>query len=828
MTAITQEPREPELEVLLNLLSTEEQIALLAGSDFWHTVAIERLGIPRLRVTDGPAGARGTRFDGPASVNVPCSTALAATWNPALVEEVGHLLGREARAKGARTLLAPTVNLHRTPIGGRNFECMSEDPYLTARVAVAYVSGVQAEGVASCIKHFVGNDTEFERMSIDSRIDERTLRELYLVPFEAAVREAGVMAVMTSYNRINGPFAADNAALISDVLRGEWGFDGLVMSDWFGLHSTVEGVVAGVDLEMPGPTMHRGVKLADALGRGEVTTEHIRQRARAVLVLLDRLGVLRDGEPSAEITVDSGADRDLVRRAGASGMVLLRNEPTDASRRVLPLDVHALRKVAVIGPNAEVGQVMGGGSAHVTPTHTRHPLDALHQRLGSLGVEVVHGAGCSIHRRLPELNLGLCGPVEIEYFTGPSELDRVGAVPALVATTGTARLMWLTDPLERGASEAPFGARLTTMLTADVSGPWRFGIESVAASRVLVDGIVLLDNSELPTGGSFFGMGKAELTAEVVLEAGRTYLLQAEVRCEVTGMSPGGINLGALAPTFGDAMIDALDLAASADVSIVVVGTNDDWESEGWDRETLDLPGRQNELIASVAAVSERTVVVVNAGSPVAMPWLGDVDAVLMAWFPGQEFGDSLVDVLLGELEPQGRLPVTFPARLSDTPAYEHHPGRTGVSHYLEGRLMGYRWYDTTGRKPLFGFGFGLGYAELSITASRLVDPWNVEVDVANASDRAGVEVVQVYIHRSRSADESPGGSGDEPEQRLAGFARVAVPPGGSVTTRIALDPRAYQSWSVDSHRWEQFGDVFEVRVGRSSRHIGARFDVRP
>ena len=254
----------------------DEQVSLLAGADFWHTVAIERAGIPAMRVSDGPAGARGTLFEGgPASVNIPCGTSLAATWDPSLVEEIGHLLGKEARAKGARVLLAPTVNLHRTPIGGRNFECMSEDPYLTARTAVGYVRGLQAEGVAACIKHFIGNDTEFERNTIDSRIDERTLRELYMVPFEAAVKEAGVMSVMTSYNRINGPWAADSVEMIDVVLRGEWGFDGLVMSDWFGLHSTAEGVVAGLDLEMPGPTLHRGQQLVDAVAEGFAQGAHV-------------------------------------------------------------------------------------------------------------------------------------------------------------------------------------------------------------------------------------------------------------------------------------------------------------------------------------------------------------------------------------------------------------------------------------------------------------------------------------------------------------------------------------------------------------------------
>ena len=281
-------------------------------------------------MSDGPVGARGTRFDGPASLDVPCSTALAATWEPDLVERIGQVLGRETKAKGAGVLLAPTVNLHRTPTGGRNFECMSEDPYLTSRIAVGYVQGLQSEGVAACVKHFVGNDTEFERMSIDSQIDERTLRELYLVPFEAVVKEAGVLAVMTAYNRINGPFAADSEPMLRGVLRGEWGFDGLVMSDWFGLHSTTEALAAGLDLEMPGPTRCRGQALIDAVERGDVSVELVRGAALNVLTLMDRVGTLAGEGPGPELTRDDPDDRALIRLAGAKGMVLLRNVP-DAS-----------------------------------------------------------------------------------------------------------------------------------------------------------------------------------------------------------------------------------------------------------------------------------------------------------------------------------------------------------------------------------------------------------------------------------------------------------------------------------------------------------------
>jgi len=829
---MTRPDTEAHIDDLVDSLTIEEQVSLLAGADFWHTVAIERVGIPAMRVSDGPAGARGTLFEGgPASVNVPCGTSLAATWDPALVEEVGRLLGKEARAKGARVLLAPTVNLHRTPIGGRNFECMSEDPYLTARTAVAYVRGLESEGVAACIKHFIGNDTEFERNSIDSRIDERTLRELYLVPFEAAVKEAGVQAVMTSYNRINGPWAADSVEMIDSVLRGEWGFDGLVMSDWFGLHSTVEGVVAGCDLEMPGPTLHRGQLLVDAVADGKLSAADVRRAAHHVLTSMHRLGAFDDRKPGPELTRDVPGDRALVRRAGAEGMVLLRNEPADGVA-LLPLNGGDLRRVAVIGPNAARGQTEGGGSAHVRATHISHPLDALSKRLGRLGVEVTHAVGCLTHKHLPALAPSLCTPFVVELFRDIEAAGDDAAQPDLTLTPATSRLMWMGDPIDPARSGPPpgFSARFRTALTPDVSGAWQFGISSVADATLYVDGSPVLDNLSASVGGGFFGIGKAEQVTEVEMQAGQSYALEARLRRPASENGLSGLHIGALAPTTTDTVLEAIEIAAAADLAIVVVGTNGDWESEGYDRDSLDLPGRQDELIAGVAEACPRTVVVVNAGSPVSMPWLESVDAVVFTWFPGQEMGDALVDVLLGDVEPQGRLPVSFPASLEDTPAFEHHPGRNGVANYLEGRLIGYRWYDTVGRPPLFPFGFGLGYADVTVTAARAsgdaAQPESVDVYLANESDRQGVQVVQVYAGRAFVTGDAGERRGDEPAQQLIGFAKTAVPAHGTATVTVQLDPRAMHTWSVDDHDWVRADGQFELRVGTSSRDIAVRLPV--
>lgn len=807
----------PRIEALLDRLDPADQVALLAGTDFWHTAAVAHAGIEAVRVTDGPAGARGTRFTGgPASINTPCGTALAATWDPTLIGLVGGLLGREVRAKGATVHLAPTVNLHRTPVGGRNFECFSEDPHLSAEAAVAYVSGVQAEGVVSCIKHFVGNDTEFERHTIDSQIDERTLRELYLVPFEAAVKRAQVGAVMTSYNRINGAFAADSG-LIAGVLRDEWGFDGLVMSDWFGLKSTEDGVRAGTDLEMPGPTLYRGEKLLAALEAGSVDPGDVRTAAGRVLALAERVGALDGQGPGEELATGADEDRALVRRAAAAAMVLLRNETAPGDERaVLPLDPATLRRVAVIGPNAARLTREGGGSAHVEVDRASQPLDALVERLAPLGVEVVHHPGCAIHKRLPPLERVGCGPITVDYHRDPAavDLDTGASVPPdRSAPSETARLTWFEDPL--GApGEAAYGAVLRTALTPDRSGLWQVGLAAVGDAVLVIDGQVVLDNRSQPVGGGFFGFGKGELVGEVALEAGRTYAVEARLQRPIIHNAVAGLQVGAYGPEGRDPVVEAADLAATAELAVVVVGTNDDWESEGWDRDGLALPGRQDELIARVAEACPRTIVVINAGSPVTMPWLADVPAVVMAWFPGQEGGAALVDVLLGTLDASGRLPVTFPRAFEDTPAFEHHPGRNGVAAYVERRLIGYRWYDTVGREPLFPFGFGLSYATCSIREATAPNPYLVRATVTNTSARPGSEVVQVYVH----ALERDGLATDHPEQALAGFARVAVPAGATATVDIALDARCYDTWDPDGHRWIPAGTRFELRVGRSSR----------
>jgi beta-glucosidase len=771
-------------------LTLQEQASLTAGRDFWHTVPVERAGIPTLRVTDGPSGARGDRWSAATSTCVPCGTALAATWDRALVRRVGCLLADETRAKGAGVLLAPTVNLHRHPITGRHFECFSEDPYLTAELAVAYINGLQEKGVGAVVKHLVCNDQEHERHTISVDVDERPLRELYLVPFEAAV-QAGVWGVMGAYNKLGGTYCCEHHELLVKLLRDEWGFDGLVMSDWFGTHSTT-AVAAGLDLEMPGPAKFLGDRLVEAVERGAVEAGAVHQAATRVAQLVERAGSRNgaaQGESAAEVT----------RLAATEAIVLLRNTG------VLPLDASHVRRVAVIGPQADRLAVQGGGSAEVSPSYVSSPLEAIRAR----GVEVVHAPGA-----------GLVGPTPLlDYRWLPDQLDVELYANADLAGEPVARekLMrslarWGGSPI---AGSAEYSARVSGEFVPDRSGSWLFGLSSPGHARLLLDGQVITDQDDSLSMESLFSRGTAEATTELELTAGRTYALVAELRMR-TPVAQSGVRVGARPLPAADAIRAAVDAAASADVAVVVVGYDGNWESEGRDRRDMNLPGDQDELVRAVLAANPRTIVAVNAGAPVTMDWADNAAAVLQLWFPGMEGGNALADILFGDANPSGRLPTTFPRRLSDSPATAFYPGENGVVRYGEGLLIGYRHYDKRHVEPRFCFGHGLSYTRFEYSGLSVAphgDGLRVALEVRNTGTRRGAEVVQVYVRDVGAAD-------FEPDKQLRQFARVELEPGQSLPVALDLPRRAFEYWDPDAHAWALKPGEREILVGASSRDI--------
>jgi beta-glucosidase len=798
-------PNRERIEKLIAEMTIDEKAALAAGVDLWHGPGVERLGIPALKVTDGPSGARGEQWSGRPSANFPCGSALGATWNPELVREVGTRLGIETKRKRAHALLAPTVNIHRHPLAGRNFECYAEDPFLAARMAVAYITGVQSEGVACTVKHFVANDSEFERMTISSELDERTLREISLVPFEAAVTEAGSWALMTAYNRVHGTYCSEHETLIT-MLRDEWGFDGVVISDWYGTHSTAPAANAGLDLEMPGPPQWFGARLADAVRAGEVPEVTVDDKVRRLLTLLDRTGRLGDEVSQDEECTDDPADRAIARRAAQESFVLLHNDDG-----MLPLG-EGVRTLAVIGPNADATVIQGGGSARVTPHPPVSPLGGLRARFGPGGVEVLHERGCYSFKRTPVLDdRVLPAPLHVEYFAGR---ERAGEP---VYTEESARALFTyIGPVGHGVPNE-FSMRVTGTVVAPESGEWTFTLVQVGRARLLLDGDVIVDNWN-PAGRSdaFMGFGSAEAGGTIELTAGEPHELEVQF---VPPGGLGGLEIGCRPPAPPDLMDRAIALAERADAVVCVVGTDNDWETEGHDRASMALPAPQDDLVRAVAAANPRTVVVLNAASPIEMPWRDDVAAILQAWFPGEEWGNALADVLSGDVSPSGKLPTTFPIRLEDTPAFTSYPGERGQVHYGEGVFVGYRWYDARDIEPGFPFGHGLSYTTFEL-AEPVWDGSALRLHVTNTGAVRGAEVVQCYVHDVES-------SVARPPQELKAFVKVRLDPGESQELALPLDDRAFAFWDVAAQGWTVEPGEFELRIGTSSRDIRHRVTVR-
>ena len=805
-------------------LTLEEKISLVSGAGLWHTRAVPRLGIPAMKVSDGPNGVRGETFGTHTSACFPCGSALGATWDPELVEEVGRALGEQAVSKAVHVLLAPTINLHRTPLAGRNFECYSEDPLLTGVLATAYVRGVQSRGVGATLKHFVANDSEFERHTMSSDIDERPLRELYLKPFEMAVRDASPVAVMSAYNRINGVPASDHRELLTDILRGEWGFDGFVMSDWYGTRDTVASALSGLDLEMPGPPSVFGDRLAAAVAGGQVTESDLDRMVGHLLGVIDRLDVAtKVADNTGESSDDRPSHRALIRRAAAEATVLLHN-PGD----LLPLDAGALTSLAVIGPNSDQAVIMGGGSAQVFPASTVTPLEGIREAVGDR-VEIGHEVGCTINQKTPEADVRLLTPTEppagdalrsgwtVTYHRKSAPDTDPAAAPVRTSVASRSRFLWMGARV--GA--IPTGdlmVRLEADLTPPVTGEWTFSLVSAGTSRLWVDDELVVDNTtSWKPGSEFYGAGNDEVTATVHLEAGTQHRVRVEVVAH-DGSRFCALRVGAAAPEPADLMERAVALAEQTDAAVVVVGHNADWETEGRDREFLALPGRQVELIERVTAANPRTVVVLNAGAPVEADWVEWTGATICIWYPGQENGRALADVLFGAVTPGGRLPVTFPRRIEDTPSFGNYPGEFDHVRYGEGLLMGYRWYDTRDIEPVFPFGFGLGtstveWGRAAVTADPETGDLVVTVPLTNTGPRAAAEVVQVYAHRPRSAVMRP-------RRELVGFTKVRLAPGESATAevRVARSDLAY--WNPAEHRWAHGSETLELEVARSSRDV--------
>lgn len=823
---------------LVKQLSTDEKIALLGAPNWWNTTAIDRLGIPSIRMSDGPNGVRGSsHFVSTPAQCLPCATSLAATFDPALIKQAGSFLAMEAKIKSSVILLAPTCNIQRNPLGGRAFESFSEDPHLSGTLAAAYVNGLQSQNVAATIKHFVGNDQEHERTAADSIVSDRALREIYLYPFMLAQKLAQPWAYMTSYGRVGGVHVAENPVFLKDILRKEWGFDGIVMSDWFGTYSVDLAINAGLDLEMPGPPRWRTPLLVNhMLSSQKVVIPMLDERATALLTFIQRQArrnpdvVYGDGK---ERTRDSAQGREFARKLAAEGIVVLKNES-----QVLPIKAKDGQKlkVAIIGPNAKERVISGGGSAALKASYIITPYEGITSNAPE-GVDFQYEVGCYAHKFLPTLeNLLVTSKGEpgwtCSFYNHDDKGNPVGASLGDFVLQDTR--IKLNDFLPAGLTPT-WSIKLNGKLTVEKTADYELGLTVAGRAKLWVNGKMTIDNWTKQRPGEFFyGQGTVEEKATVHLEAG----VSVDVYVEYTNTKPPegpeadrsqpalmrGVRLGGAEKIDPDKAIEsAVQLASSSDVVVIVGGLTPEWESEGFDRPTLNMPGRLDELIEKVGKANPNTVVCIQAGSAVAMPWVNDVNGIVQAWYSGNEVGNALSDVLYGVVNPSGRLPLTLPIREQDIPAYTSSRSENGKIHYREDLFVGYKWYQSRNIKPLFPFGHGLSYTtfafsdlNLSVPTSTPAEPFalDVSVTVTNTGAVAGNEVAQLYVSL-------PDIGLTHPQRQLRGFAKTKLlNPGESETLLIKLDKYAISYWNEVKNAWSADAGKCTLLVGKSCEDI--------
>ncbi len=788
---------------LLSRMTLEEKISLLGGTGF-ATKPIERLGIPELKMSDGPLGVRWEK-----STAFPAGTAMAASWDTSLIYKVGKSIGEELKGKGRNVILGPCVNIARLPMGGRDFESYGEDPYLASRMAVSYIEGVQSEGVAATVKHFAANNQEYERGFVDVQVDHRTLNEIYLPAFKAAVEEAKVLCVMSAYNKINGHFCSENDYLLNTKLKDDWKFDGLVMSDWGAVHSSIPTANSGLDLEMPTGEFLNDSTLLNAVKSGVVKEETINEKVRRILSVMFRLGLF-DGTRSADSTlINTPEHKQVAYQAALEGIVLLKNQ-----KDILPLNLNKTKSIAVIGPNAAVARTTGGGSAMVSPIYSVSLLEALQNKLGNK-IKINYAEGVKLG--------GDISPLDSNHFYVPGKPEHgiiaeyfdnqdLKGQPKVTKTDKEINFNWHGQAPLEGIPGEHFSARWTSRILADETGDYSLDVACDDGARLYINGKLVINdwNSHAVTIDSY----------PIHLKKGNFYNIKLEYFQNTGGSS---VKLG-IRQTGEKFVIEAVEAAKNSDVAIVFAGTSSQYETEGTDRNDLVLPANQNELISEVAKANKNTIVVMITGSPVVMNgWINKVDGVVQAWFGGDEAGNAITDVLLGKYNPSGKLPMTFPVRWKDCSAYDSYKKKDSVSVYSDGIFVGYRHFDKYNIKPLFPFGYGLSYTSFSyddINAKASGDFYEVTFKVKNTGKLDGVEIPQLYIH-------DPDKTIVSPVKELKRFDRISLQPGETKEVKFVLKKNDFAHYDVDKEAWATHPGTYEILVGSSSRDIKLKSKIK-
>ncbi|KAF2458870.1 glycosyl hydrolase family 3 C-terminal domain-containing protein [Lineolata rhizophorae] len=720
-------------------------------------------------------------------------------------------------------LLGPTINIQRAPLGGRGFESYSEDGVLSGTLAGHYCKGVQAEGIIATLKHFVCNDLEHERMAVNSIVTDRALRENYLLPFQIALRIEKTGALMTAYNKVNGTHMSEKAEILTDIVRKEWKYDGLFMSDWYGTYSTSDSINAGLEIEMPGPTRWRGEALVHAVGSRKVLGHVLDARVRKILELINLATKSGIPESGPEKSLDRPQDKALLRRVTSESIVLLKNEGG-----ILPFKPD--EPVAIIGPNSKTGNYCGGGSASLTTSYVVTPFEGIKAQAKS---DIHWTQGAYGHRELPVLS-----SKEVQTASGePGITFRAYNEPASVAGREAVDEMrlnkavgFLVDYKHPKIKSHTYYVDLEAYFTPEDSGTYDFGVSVTGTGKFFIDGELIVDNTVNQERGSlFFGTGTVEKVGSKELEAGKKYKFTFEFGSgpttdlkllEVLPPEMSGFRVsGCRRIDIQESIAKAVELASQHKQVVIIAGLNDDWESEGYDRQHMDLPPHTDELISRVLAANPNAAIVMQSGTPVTMPWAADAKALMHAWYGGNETGNGIADVLFGAVNPSGKLSLSFPVRLEDNPAYLSYRSERGRVLYSEDVYVGYRWYDKLKLAPLFPFGYGLSYTTFSRGNVRIVSTpesdvlaedatITVNVSVTNTGSVAGAETVQIFVAPPSTA------SLWRPPRELKGFKKVFLQPGESKDVELVISKRLATSfWDEDRDAWISEKGTYGIRV---------------
>lgn len=786
------------VDALLGKMTLEEKIDLLSGRREFYTLGIERLGIPSMKMADGPMGVRNY---GP-STAFPAGVALAATWDTEMARKIGAAMGQDARARGVNILLAPAVNINRVPVNGRNFEYFGEDPFLAAQTAVGFIQGVQSQGVIATVKHFALNNQEYQRNSISSEVDERTMNEIYFPAFKAAIQQGKVWAVMCSYNRINGIYASANEMLETEVLKKDWGFRGMVMSDWGAAHDGVADALAGLDLEMPsGRNMNRETLLPAVKSR-QVPETVIDDKVRRILRAGISMGFFDRAAETAPAPLYSGESSKVALEGARESIVLLKN-----SNHMLPLDRKEIHSIAVFGPNAHPAVDVGGGSARVVPFRDMSVMNALVS--AGLRVDYVPFAAQDARsvaaRSQFEADETRTAGLNGEYFANAD----FSGTPLLKRRDRQITFARFNDVFTQGTASG-YSIRWNGFVTPEESGEYVFLMRTGSGVRLIVNGKTVVD--------AWDNKSQTDFNATVRLEKNRAAPIRVEIHGTGGGRGGGGgggIQFGWQLKPSDNFPVESV-FAAKADAAVVCVGFNPDTEAEGSDR-TFELSAGQRELISAIARANKRTIVVINSGGGLDMnPWVDSAGAILQAWYTGQESGTAIADIIFGAVNPSGKLPASFEKHWGDSGADANYPGSDGKVFYKEGIFVGYRGFDRSDVKPLFPFGYGLSYTTFTYSGLRVERDganFHVRFSVKNTGTRAGTEVAEVYVQPVNPKVERP-------MKELKGFARAELLTGAGKDLRVDLDRSAFAYYDVATHAWKVDPGEYKILVGASSTDI--------